>query len=325
MNLSAIDVNLVVALDALLRERNVTRAAKRMGLSQPAMSHTLTRLREALDDPILVRVGRQMVLTERAEALAARVSALMQELEGLFGVRPAPFEPRGSTRTFRLLLSDEAQLLLLPPLLRLLSKEAPRVSLDAAPLGDASVIDALRSGARDLAIGPYAAAELPADLRREVLYRDRLVGLARVNHPKARGRVEMDAYLAAGHLVLRSPGERDAVDELLARKGLSRRAAAVAPHVLVVPHLVAESDLVATLPGRVASAFETLLAVRSFEPPFDIEAPEAVMVWHDRAHADPASRWLRSALTEASLRRGVGGRRPPGRAAVPIGPEPRRG
>lgn len=308
MNLSAIDVNLVVALDALLRERSVTRAAKRMGLSQPAMSHTLTRLREVLGDPLLVRVGRQMALTERAEALMGRVAGLVQDLEGLFGVNPAPFDPAESARVFRIAAPDHLQFLLLPALHALAAQEAPRVTLHVQPLEEARVVDALRSGEWDLVLGA-PRAELPADVRRAEILRDRFVGLTRLHHPKARVRVDLETYLGLSHLAVVSPGGSDPVDELLTRRGLSRRVAMTVPCFLVAPHILATSNLAAMLPERIAAVFTATLPLRAFEPPFEISAPQAVMLWQERAHEDTASRWLRRLVIDASTRALVGGRR----------------
>nr|WP_050430612.1 LysR family transcriptional regulator [Chondromyces crocatus] len=309
MSLSAIDVNLVVALDALLRERSVTRAARRVGLSQPAMSHTLTRLREALGDPLLVRVGREMALTDRAEAMTGRVAALVQGLEGLFGERPAAFEPRESARTFKLTAADELQMLLLPHLQRLCTQEASRVTIHSVRLGDARIVEGLRSGELDLALGTFTDGDLAGDIQRSELYLDSLVGLARVDHPQVRARTDMDAYLGMRHLVVAPPGGRDPVDELLARRGLTREVALTVSHYLVAPHVIAASDLVTIVPQRLAAAFTTGMRLRTFELPFELPAVETAMAWHDRVQADPAHRWLRRQVAAASQPVPVGGRR----------------
>ncbi|EYF05765.1 LysR family transcriptional regulator [Chondromyces apiculatus] len=309
MNLSAIDANLVVALDALLRERSVTRAAQRMGLSQPAMSHTLTRLRGALGDPLLVRVGRQMTLTERAEGITARVAALVQELKAIFDERPPAFEPGESTRAFRLAASDEVQVLLLPALQKLCAREAPQITLHAVPLGEVRIVEALRSGEVDLALGAFASGALASDVRRTELQGDRLVGLTRVQHPRIRMRADMETYLAMRHLRVAHPGGQDPVDELLGRRGLTRHVAMTVPHFLVAPHVVADSDLIVALPKRIAEAFAPGMAVRTFEMPFDLSTPEIVMAWHDRVHADPAHGWLRRLAAQAAARASQGGRR----------------
>jgi len=310
MNLSAIDVNLVVALDALLRERSVTRAARRVGLSQPAMSHTLTRLREALGDPLLVRVGRQMTLTDRAEAMTGRVTALMQDLESLFGRTPEPFDPAESGRAFRVAASEYVLFVVLPPLHALFAHAAPRASLQALPLGEAPVVEGLRSGEIDLALGTFLPEAVPGDVRSAALIQDRYVGLAHVSHPKAHGRPDLEAYMSAAHLVV-SPraGRGDAVDELLARRGLSRRIAVTVPSFLVAPYVIAISELFATLPERVALAFSSALPLRRFDPPFELAAPEITMLWHDRTHHEPMHQWLRRMVGEASGHAFVGGRR----------------
>lgn len=310
MNLASIDVNLVVALDALLRERSVTRAARLVGLSQPAMSHTLMRLREVLDDPLLVRVGRQMTLTKRAEALTGRVTALMQDLETLFGRAPAPFEPAESARVFRVAVSEYAQFLIVPPLYALMALEAPRASLHALPLSHLQVVEALRSGDIDVALGSFLPEALPGDVRCAELIRDRFVGLVYVGHPKARVRTDFETYLSVEHLaVAPRGGQGDAVDELLSRKGLSRRVALTVPSFLLAPYVVASSDLFSTLPERVAMAFSSALPLRRFDPPFELSAPETLMLWHDRTHQEPAHQWLRRVVTDASRHAFIGGRR----------------
>jgi DNA-binding transcriptional LysR family regulator len=301
MTLSSADVNLVVALDALLRERSVTGAAKRMGLSQPAMSHTLTRLRDRLGDPLLVRAGRQMTLTERAEGMIGQVTALMSNLESLFGHMPAPFEATGSARTFQVAACEYAQFVVLPPLHALLSAQAPLTSLKVLPLGAVQVASALRCGEIDIALGAFQPNDAPTDVHTAELTQDRLVGLARIRNLKARGRAELDAYLAASHLVVASRGARgDAVDELLARRGLSRHVAMTVPSLLAAPYIVATSELLMTLPERVAQAFLSALPLRRFEPPFDMPTPSTLMMWHERTNTEPAHHWLRQLIIDSA-------------------------
>jgi DNA-binding transcriptional LysR family regulator len=310
VNLANVDVNLIVALDALLGTRSVTQAAKRMGLSQPAMSHILHRLRATFGDPLLVRVGRRMELTQRAEALAARITPLVRDIEGLFGVTPPPFDPAESRRTFRLAAPDHVQQLLLPALYQLLREQAPHVAIHARPLSEATVVHALRSGELDLVLGPFADADLPIDIYREELFRDRYVGLIRVHHPKLRLRISMEAYVDSGHLAVLPLGATcDPVDKLLARHGISRRIEAIVPHMLVAPHVIASSDLVATVPDRLAFAFSAMLPLARAHPPFELAAPEIVMLWHERVHDARPNRWFRRMMDHATQRFTAPGRR----------------
>jgi DNA-binding transcriptional LysR family regulator len=299
VNLSAIDINLVVALDALLRERNVTRAARRVGLSQPAMSHALTRLRGLMGDPLLVRVGRQMQLTARAEAMAGQVAAIMHDLAGLFGEPPPPFDPATSSRAFRIAASEFVDLALLSRLNATLSDGAPRISVHLVPALDRAA-EALRSEEIDLALGVFPEGALPADVRRATLFHDRFVGLARMSHPRARGRVAPEIFASLAHIAVPGRGAGDGVaDDLLAKRGVKRRVAMTVPHVLLVPPVVAGTDLVATVAARIARAFSSQLPLREFELPVDLPPVEIAMLWSNRTHNEPGRAWLRELVSDA--------------------------
>lgn len=310
MNLSAIDVNLVIALDALLQERSVTLAARRVGLSQPAMSHALTRLRELFSDPLLVRVGRQMALTSRAEAMTPQVAAIMHDLAGLFGGAAPTFDPATSDRAFRIAATEYVELLLLPQLNAALAQGGPRLALHLLPL-DGRAVDALRSGEIDLAIGAFPPDGLPSDLRRAPLFDDRFAGLARASHPTARGRVDLATYAALPHAVASRPrahGAHDgaahdgAADDLIAARGVSRREVMVVPHVFLLPHVITASDLVATVAARLGRAFSSVLPLRTFDLPFELPPIEIAMVWNGRTEHDPARAWLRDVVAGAAPR-----------------------
>jgi DNA-binding transcriptional LysR family regulator len=302
VNLSTIDVNLVVALDALLRERNVTRAARRVGLSQPAMSHALMRLREALRDPLLVRVGRNMALTERAEAMTGQVAAIMHDLAGLFGGGPPSFDPDTSTRAFRIAATDYVYLQLLSRLNAALARNAPRTALHALSLGDMQAADALRRGEIDLAIGVFPPDTTPPDVLREELFQERFVGLARLKHPTARGRIDLETYAGLSHVLVPGRGPEDgAIDDVLAGRGIARRAVMTVPNVQLAAHIVADSDIVATVTERVERVFSGQLALRTFELPFDLPPVEFAMLCHSRMAGEPALGWLRRLVTEAAI------------------------
>lgn len=299
MNLSAIDVNLVVALDALLRERNVTRAARRVGLSQPAMSHALMRLRSLLHDPLLIRVGRQMQLTARAEAMAAQVAAVIHDLTGIFSEPPPPFNPATNARAFRIAASEFVELTILSRINAALSEGGPRLSVHFVSAVDRAA-EALRSEEIDLALGVFPEGSLPADIRRAPLFRDRFVGLARMSHPKARGCVAPEVFATFGHVAVPGRDVGDGVaDALLAKRGVERRIAMTVPHVLLVPHVVAGSDFVAIVAARIARAFSSQLPLREFELPFEVPPVEISMVWNNRTHNEPARAWLRGLMSDA--------------------------
>ena len=297
-NISGIDMNLVLALDALLREASVTRAAQRMGLSQPAMSHALGRLRELLGDSLLVRVGRDMVLTERAEALADDVARTVEQLNALFAGRAA-FDPARSEHVFRLAATDYVQLVLLPALDALLRAEAPGVQLVVRTLDPETGLAALRAGDIDMVAGLLAEAA-PPDVYRTLLFEDRFVGLARKKHPRVRRNMGLKTFAALPHILVAPRGTAGGVvDRALAQHGLRRQVRLLVPQFLIAPHIVATSDHVVVLAERVARHFTRILPLRVFEPPVALPPMRIHAFWHGRMHEQPAHAWLRNAIRRA--------------------------
>jgi DNA-binding transcriptional LysR family regulator len=299
MDLRGVDVNLVLALRALLLERNVTRAAKRVGLGQSSMSHALARLRAHFDDPLLVPVGRTLVLTERAKGLTAPTERAVEELERVFRGR-SDFDPTTSDRTFRLLGTDNVELFLLPKLAALLAREAPGVSLKVVHL-PADWADVLRRGEADLKLGRRHPPV--AGLRGEDLLEERFACAVRKGHPAPR-RPTLAQYASYRHvLVSPSPVEGDTgaglVDAMLATQGLDRRVAMTVPHFLVAPFVVAATDLVLTASERLLAPFRRRLGLRTFALPARKATYTLAQMWAERANEDPAICWLRSAVVRA--------------------------
>jgi DNA-binding transcriptional LysR family regulator len=292
-----LDLGTLRALARLLDERSVTRAARALGLSQPAVSHALARARAALGDPLLVRAGARLVPTPRAEALREPLARALADLGEALSP-PAPFDPAASARSFALASADLAALALLPPLAARLGREAPGVSLRVVPA--AEVFGALAGGGLDLSLGRHADA--PAGYRRQRLFAERFVCVARADHPAFRGRPSVETWAALRHVAV-APGGRPGtlVDGALARVGLERRIALAVPHFLVVPHVVAESDLVATLPRRVAMRVARPLGLALHPPPVELERFEIFQLWHERSDGDAGHRWLRG-LVKACVR-----------------------
>lgn len=299
MHIYGIDANLLISLDALLREASVTKAARRVGLTQSAMSHALGRLRDHLGDPLLVRAGRQMVLTARAEALAPRVAHLVEEMSRVFAPDEG-FEPATLTRSFNLRTTDHLLFILMPELDELLSREAPLVDLAVTSLTEPG-IEVLRHGQSDLAVGVYA--DLPSDIRQQALFTDRFVCLVRRDHPVARSGLSLAEYGAMPHILVAPRGTSGGiVDQVLAEHGVRRRVARTVPHFLVAPFLVARSDAVVTLSERLAQRLAPVLDLAMLEPPVTLPHYTLAMVWHERQDADPAHRWLRDAMVRAASR-----------------------
>ncbi|WP_437311801.1 LysR family transcriptional regulator [Sorangium sp. So ce388] len=300
--LAALDLNLLVVLDALLAERHVTRAAARVGMTQPACSHALGRLRRALGDPLLVRGARGAMLpTPRAEALAPALRAALRGLASAIRGEPR-FDPATARRTFRIATGDYAELVLLPPLLSLLASAAPSVDVWMMPLALTrdGVVAQLTSGAVDVVIGPPRRG-WPDDLYVRPLFEERFRCVVRRDHPAAHGRLTLDRYCALSHLLVAPRGTPGSlVDDALAALGRDRRIAATVPHFLVAPHVIAATDLMATLGARIVDATAAPLGLAVLPPPLELAGFSFAMIWHERTHHDPAHRWLRDQIARAA-------------------------
>lgn len=301
-NISSLDLNLLVVLEALLAERSVTRAAHRIGLSQPAVSNALGRLRSLIDDPLLVRTSRGMEPTPRALELAAPITQALDTIRRALSPGHA-FDPQRSAFTFRVQSADALELSLLPRLIERLEATAPHVSvLFSRTSGSAE--EELRSGRIDLYIGTWA--NVPSGFRRHLLRQETFACIARKGHPSIKSRLTLDAYLRVGHVVVSSDqGPGDVVDTRLSDHALGRRVVLRTPHLLVAPLVVAHTELIATLPRGVAAAFAQLLPLRIFKPPLDTPAFPVSMVWHPRTHEQAPHRWLRDLIMDVSSDEGL--------------------
>lgn len=288
----------VIALQALLETCSVTLAASRLGVTQSAMSHTLARLRERLDDPLLVRSGKGMVLTTRAEQMAPRLRASLADLDSALA-EASPFHPQSARHSFRLDTADYGELVLLPPLIERVSTRAPGVDLRVTR-SEQSWED-LERGEVDLQLRVLSAAEEPAGARARALVRERFVCLMRRDHPLTDGPLTLERFADARHaLIAPRGGPGGPVDNALERVGLRRRVVLSVPHFLAVPYVIASSDLVITLPERVARCFAESLPVVIVEPPLQLPGFTVSMVWHERRDRDPAHIWLRVQMTECA-------------------------
>ncbi len=290
-HLSGIDLNLLPLLDALLEERHVTRAAKRVGLSQPAASRGLARLRELLADPLLVRSQRGLSPTPRAEALRAPVRQALTLLDQSL-VEKVVFDPATARRKIRVVSDDYSELVLFPSLVSRLSKRAPGIDVLVPPTG-AFEFEPLLRGEIDLALAPLRAnMPPPPGILEKKLYAERFVCVVRKGHPLAK-RPTLARFADARHALIAPRGTAGgAVDDALARHGKTRRVAFMGPHFLVVPFIVAASDLVVTLGERVARALAPTLQLTIFEPPMKLNGFTVACYWHERSAADPAVQWF---------------------------------
>ncbi len=294
------DLGLLVTLDALLQECSVTRAAKRLGLSTPAMSHALARIRDKLGDPLLVRAGRGMVLTPRAAELRPRVREVVAGAEQALAPKQ-PFAPQSLARAFRILATDHVLLVLGLEVDRILRAEAPAVDLRFAP-NSPDDPEALRQGAADLAVGIYG--ELPPEMRTRPLLTDRHVCLVRDGHPEVGARLTLAQYTGLPHVQIAPRGAPGGyVDDTLRGLGHTRRVARAVPFFVAGLHLVAETDYLLTAPERVARAMAPRFGLRILEPPLELRPYTLSLLWHPRFDADEGHRWLRDALVRAARAR----------------------
>jgi DNA-binding transcriptional LysR family regulator len=283
-----IDLNLLAALDALLAEGSVTGAAKRLGLSQSAMSRTLARLREATGDPLLVQAGRGMVPTPRAEEMRAEVRGLAQDVKVILSPQPAQLNLATLSRSFTLRAND-AFVEAFGPRLIAAAAEAPGVQLCFVPRVDKE-IRPLREGLIDLDIG--WVTETGPELRIQTLYHDRFLGIARAGHPLLDGPVTLETYAACRHVVTSKRGrEQGPIDDALAALGLTRTVAAMVPSFPAAAAIARETDLVTHIPSAYLPALPDGLV--SFPLPVETPVIPISLLWHPRFDADQAHRWLR--------------------------------
>jgi len=290
------DLSLLLALDAMLQEGSVTLAARRLGLSTPAASHALARIRERLGDPLLVRSGRSMTLTPRAEQLRPLVRSLVEDAARVLST-PGPFDPRALGRTFTIFATDHALLVLGPAVDRIVRAEAPDVTLRFLP----SVVDdwvQLRDGTADLSV--CLPGFFPPEFRTRPLLTERFVCVVRKDHPKAGRRLTLDSYLALDHIVVAPLGKPSYVDQVLAERGQSRRIRRVVPYFASALHLVAVTDYVLTVSETAAQAARETWPLRVMEPPLALPPYAVNLLWHPRLDNEPANAWLRAVIVRAA-------------------------
>jgi DNA-binding transcriptional LysR family regulator len=289
MNLNSLDLNLLVALDALLREANVSRAAMRIGLSQPATSHALQRLRDLVKDPLLVRAGTRMELTPRALSLRAPLAQALEQVRGLFV--PDAFDAARSERQFRLMMPDLAVELLMPPLMEKITQVAPNVRIDVVPWRGPAIFTAEFARTIDLVISIGDAFN---GFHCQLLYTDSDALAVRRGHPAGAKLKKREAFLQARHVavVIRGQSE-DLIDRWLRPKGIERKIALVVPGYIEALHVAARTDLIAFVPRRLIAALSTQLSLKTVTPPFDPGIDEQYMFHPTWAQMDPGSIWLR--------------------------------
>ncbi len=308
MNISKIDLNLLIYLDVLLREKNVTRAASQLNITQPAMSNGLKRLRTLFNDPILVRTSDGMVPTERARALAPSIRKILLELEeALQGEEE--FNELNSQRVFRIMASDYAASTLIPTLLKLLNKVAPNITIDIMTPSDVTFHD-VEAGKIDMAINRFD--ELPQSFHQKTIWRDSFSCLLSADNPVV-SKFNLNSYLASKHVWVSKTGfgvgvgmdPKDVqklgwVDEALAKLGKKRDIKVFTRNYHVAMQLALEDSLIATLPTRAAELHKNDANFTIIKPPFDIPDIELKMIWSPLLHHDASHIWFRQLVIAAA-------------------------
>jgi DNA-binding transcriptional LysR family regulator len=304
MKLGQIDLNLLVVLDALLQEKNVTRAAERLHLSQPAVSTALGRLRKVLDDPLLVKNGRYLQMTPRAESLIDPVRNVLATIEQTI-VRPDGFDPTRDTRCFRITASDYVAVMLLRPLLGRLAGLAADLRLDIAPVS-AQYLTALQRDEVDIAILPDRIVEEAAlpDCSRTPVIDDRFVGAVWTGHPHAAGRLDVELFAVSPYLTLAYSGSPAIYEQDLDDAAVHRHVTATASSFVSMAFMLAGTELVAVLPEKLARRVADAADIRLLEPDVPLRPLRQSAYWHVRRDRDPGHVWLREQLLAVAQEQG---------------------
>jgi len=291
MDISRVNLNLLVVFEALLEHQSVTRAGAAIGLSQPAMSAALAKVRVLFDDPLFVRAGGGVKPTARAEALGEPVRRVLQAVRS--EVLPkAHFDPRTTTRTLSLITPDIGEVAFLPRLLARLGERAPRADVRTLAMPPPAIERALESGAADLALGLFPDLS-KAGFYQQRLFRNSFICVAAAGRRSVAEPLTLKRFLEAPHAVVSPEGRtHDLFERELKKRGCVRRVRLEIPHYLSLPAIIEGSDLIATVPRDVGVAFARLAKLRLLEPPVNVSF-DVKQYWHERAHKDPVNLWLR--------------------------------
>lgn len=296
MNINAVDLNLLKAFDALVREQNVTRAAEGVGLTQPAMSNALSRLRHLFGDELLVRAPGGMAPTPRALALAEPIRTALDQINQAVNFS-AEFDPATARRAFTIAMNDYASLMTLPDLMPVLKREAPGIDLRVISPPTDITIDMMGEDKVDMTVGVFN--DRPTWMRTTPIADLEFVAVACRTNPSLKNGLDFDTYVEMGHVLISQRGDPSGfVDDVLAERGLKRRVALTIPHFLVAPYVLSNTNLVAVLGRPMAELLQSSADIGIWPLPFELEPLQAELGWHDRFTNDPAHSWLRDRIRE---------------------------
>lgn len=293
MEIDKLDLNLLKTFDAIHRHNNLSAAAVELGLTQPAISAALKRLRGHFDNPLFVRTSHGMRPTPHADAMAEQIARALTLLRDMGQV--AVFSRSTTTVHYRIYINDVGMLVMMPQVLKQVSEQAPHAKISIIDLRPDEVVDALDSGSIDLAIGYFLG--MPNWARQQTLRKTSYVCAVRSGHPDIVDSLSLEQYLRAKHGMYSTSGSpHSVVDETLARMNLTRDVTLRVPRFAALPFLIARSDLLVTIPQDLGLAFSRLIDIKLFPPPLALGDFEIKQYWHERHHAEPAFQWLRSVV-----------------------------
>jgi len=298
VDIGSIDLNLLAIFDAIERERNITLAANRVGLSQPAMSNALARLRQVFKDPLFVRAGRSMQPTPFAQRLAEPIRQSCLLINHALTMENS-FRPNTSNRTFCFYMTDIGEVVNLPVIVDHLQKIAPLITVKVASILQKDLPIAMSAGEIDIAIGPFPA--LRAGFFEQRLYSDSFVCIARSDHPQIGNTLSHKQFTRTPHVVVESAAHEPFFERLIKRHKIERQVAATVPHFMALPMVIERSDLIATIPLRAARSFSNVAKIKFLKPPIKIPNYDIKQHWHERFHFDPVNKWMRGVLAALFL------------------------
>lgn len=296
MDIRKLDLNLLIVFSQLLVDQSVSTAADNLGLTQPAVSNALRRLRTALKDDLFVRTHRGMQPTPYAERLAGPVMAAIDTLRDALN-EPDAFDPQTSERRFTIAMTDIGEIYFTPKLMDALARLAPGCRINTVRNTTTSLNEALQDGTVDLAVG--LLPDLQAGFRTRRLFRHRYVCLCRKDHPITQQVLSAETFCAYGHIrVIAASTGHGEVDTLMARLGIQRNIRLEVPHFVAVGHILQRTDLLATVPERYATSCAEPFGLASLHHPIRLPEIDINLFWHAKQHQDPANRWLRQLMVE---------------------------
>ncbi|CAN5760431.1 LysR family transcriptional regulator [soil metagenome] len=299
MHISKVDLNLFTVFDAIYTEGSVTRASQKLFLTQPAISHALARLRLIFDDPLFVRQGHAMVSTPLARSIIEPVRTALRGLEVTLA-DAGKFDPAMENKQFNLALRDVLESTVLPPLLKSITQQAPHINLAAIQVDRRELVSELAAGSLDLAIDMLLP--LPNEIRRQKIVQDTTVVVVRKGHPVINGKLDLDTYLNAEHILASSRRKGMGLEDFeLSRLGLQRRIRLRCQHYFAACRVVSQTDLLLTMPEGYARIANEQFDNQVLPLPIPMPSWDVYLYWHQNVENDPANRWLREQVMQAFL------------------------